>query len=354
MRRKDHKPFEDRPRWHVALWGPSLRREVASFGLESRRGVGNKVTDQDNDTKKHLNGGDSQWSKHSVKIRPVSQRRSNQASHKGPVHTSTPSTNVVSLRTEETQSIVIQPHLKEQLIRAETRHSQATYENLLFRLFYDAVYSGDMKALTLLIPRGIDPNRHLPNGQCLAHYIPYFELDSDIQELIKLGVDLNAESTLGLSPLEAHALLGNINEVVQLIKCGASPNHLSSSQRTPLLWAVLSRRIPMVDCLLQHAAEPNQKLLENTTALTWAILSDNPEALEMLLAAGAHTHTDTGLGILPLGLAVQQENVECVRALLNAGVTEGLDQACELATTLSNNDVLELLAPVVNTEKPGT
>lgn len=83
------------------------------------------------------------------------------------------------------------------------------------------------------------------------------------------------------------ALIDNASLIDDLIKLGADLNDTDEKERTALIYAVISGNIEVVKKLLELGAQTELKDETGYTALEWAVMLGEEEILQSLLAADA-------------------------------------------------------------------
>lgn len=86
--------------------------------------------------------------------------------------------------------------------------------------------------------------------------------------------------------LAAAAERGDVAEMEALVKVGADINAKGTNGITPLIWSVASESKAGTQKLLQLGAYPNRKADNGESAISLAAGGNDPEVLEMLLKAG--------------------------------------------------------------------
>ena len=110
---------------------------------------------------------------------------------------------------------------------------------------------------------------------------------AEINELIDMGADVNAEDDSGYTALMEASFNGHLDVVELLIKNGADVNETNNHGATALMWASAYNHIEIVKCLVESKADVNIKNEENCTALIWASRYDIAEIVEYLIKKDA-------------------------------------------------------------------
>jgi ankyrin repeat protein len=158
---------------------------------------------------------------------------------------------------------------------------------------------GAYPAVKLLIDHGADPKVLDPaplfGAGSKASLLLLAAKTSDVRTarlLVERGVDVNAKTDIGDTPLMEAAWSGNVETARYLISAGADVK-----------------------------ASMTESFFKGFTALTLAAVADNPEIAGMLIAAGADVNARDGLGYTPLVWASMTESGDAriVRSLIAAG-----------------------------------
>lgn len=145
------------------------------------------------------------------------------------------------------------------------------------------------------------------------------EMDK-INNFIKSGNDINMRETeTGMTPLMFVAQHHNwttpdVDKILeQMIKMGADVNATDDSGNTPLIWCLRNGgHSSTISILLKNGANVNAANNEGKTALLWAIQDDSLEDAELLLKAGADPLHKNNKGMN----AVQKAKSEYMRNIL--------------------------------------
>jgi ankyrin repeat protein len=170
---------------------------------------------------------------------------------------------------------------------------------------------------------------------------------SEIQRLLKQGVDVNATYGDGSTALHWAAYWDDEQTVGLLIRAGAKVDAADDLAVTPLWLACANGgRAPTIALLLKAGANPNAAHATGETALMSAARTGNLAAVEQLLAARASVHgTETSRGQDALMWAAAQGHRDIVRALLRAGadVDARSDTRRQLVNTTGNADYIGVM-----------
>ena len=154
-----------------------------------------------------------------------------------------------------------------------------------------------------------------------------------VKELVEEGVDLNAKTKLGKSPLHMAAKKQKTEITRLLIATGADVNAGDQNGKTPLIEAASAGQSANAEVLLSAGANINARDENGFTALMWATMMGFPESVEILLESGAEVNTRSKDGRTAMGIS--QKMVE--------NTTKSLARAFK-----SNSDVSELQIKLAN------
>ena len=129
---------------------------------------------------------------------------------------------------------------------------------------------------------------------------------SELERLIKRGVDVNRRHMLGWTPLQLATMNRNSEAVSLLIKAGADlelGDEFSSAMQT-----AREKRIHSLQVVIMREDEFSDRLsnranFKGCTALHYAVLADDMELVKQLLYAGANPSAENALGHKPCDYA---------------------------------------------------
>uniref|UniRef100_A0A3P8UMY9 Ankyrin repeat and SOCS box containing 3 n=1 Tax=Cynoglossus semilaevis TaxID=244447 RepID=A0A3P8UMY9_CYNSE len=245
-----------------------------------------------------------------------------------------------------------------------------------------AVDEGHMDAVKLLIDKDAElKGRHTRSCRTCLHQAVY-KGHSDIVRLLVNLCDVEASSTMEITPLYVAAHYGQVECLQILINAGANVNVQVNSMATPLFIATQEDHHQCVDLLLAHGADPNMvcdseslrlpihtasefghiQVLKSLISVTdracdrgedmesplyIAIYNDQSASVELLLKEGfspdAQRLTDLEMNS-PLAFALSEctNMSECVRLLVAAGATICEDAWLSVLAT-EKTELLELI-----------
>ncbi len=157
-----------------------------------------------------------------------------------------------------------------------------------------------------------------------------------VKELVDEGVDPNAQTKLGISPLHMAAKKQETEITNLLIARGADVNAGDQHGKTPLMEAASAGQAANAQALLSAGGKVNAVDENGFTALMWATMLGFPESVEILLESGAEVNTRSKDGRTAMGIS--QKMVE--------NTSKSLARAFK-----SNSDVSELQVKLAKHEK---
>ena len=134
------------------------------------------------------------------------------------------------------------------------------------------------------------------------------EMDmSKIQDLIKMGADVEAKDERGRTPLHWASFWNHIETAKLLLERGADLEAKTNSGMTPLHWASYKDNIELAKLLLDSGADLEAKDSIGGTPLHWASEFNSIETAELLLERGADVEAKDDGGKIPLDRAEYDE-----------------------------------------------
>ncbi|NOU21978.1 MAG: hypothetical protein HOO93_09335 [Methyloglobulus sp.] len=227
--------------------------------------------------------------------------------------------------------------------------------------FIEAIVSKDENSINDMIKLGINLDAYGERGEtplivALAENNPGI-----VTLLINKGANVNIPDQNGHIPF-VKAIYGHENGTLvsyMLDHCAdvniksmlAPPGHGSASEEvdTPLHAAIDKQDIQLINVLIKKGADINQKAgLGNISPLSLAVGSDNLELVKLFVENGANVNSSDDSGWTPLIVALENSHFEVAKFLidhganLNAHTTSG-ESPIGLAKKKSRNDIVELL-----------
>jgi ankyrin repeat protein len=187
-----------------------------------------------------------------------------------------------------------------------------------------AAHGGKAEAVRLLAGKGADLNARDVDNQNALWYAIY----AGSTEAVKALVDLGAEQTKvkgGKTALMWAVELGKKDIAEVLIESGADINAEIPSGGTPLMFAAADGQLETVKFLVSLGASVNQKEKDGSTALSYAARAGSPEIIKFLVEQGASVTNSADIdvpdknGLTALMLASMEGQTATVKLLCEKG-----------------------------------
>jgi ankyrin repeat protein len=163
-----------------------------------------------------------------------------------------------------------------------------------------------------------------------------------VENMLKAGIDPNAQTTMGNRPLLIAAKKNNPKLLEILIGQGAKVDIRDRSGLTPLMAASSMGLDQNVEVLISAGAKVNARDEKGSTALIWAAISGQPKVVEILLAHGADRKIKNKDGHTALSLS-KRINATHKRALAEAEEANREGELPELRKSLARHEAVLLL-----------
>jgi cytohesin len=134
--------------------------------------------------------------------------------------------------------------------------------------------------------------------------------------LMDAGCDINAVSTIGLTPLIYASRLSHHRAVLVLLARGAAVGPASAEGYTALHWAAERGHLEMVTVLLRAKAPLTAVTNQGSTPLFLASSNGHEQVVRLLLSKGANPYTPHNNGNLPLHMACGRGHPGVAKRLL--------------------------------------
>ena len=140
-----------------------------------------------------------------------------------------------------------------------------------------------------------------------------------IKFLVERGVDVDATTVDGVTPLMYASQNGNLEIMEYLIGKGADVNATPFNNVTPLIGAVRTGHYKAAEMLLKAGAKVDAKDELDLTSLMHASAYDYPEIADLLIEKGADVEAGDWFGTSPLMIAVYYDCYETTQVLIKRG-----------------------------------
>ena len=184
---------------------------------------------------------------------------------------------------------------------------------------FTAAWDGHAEAIAALHAAGVNPNARSNDGFTPLHIAAQQGHPEAIAALHAAGADPDAQNYDGFTPLHSAASSGHIEAISALHAAGANPNTRSNDGQTPLRIATQQDHAEAIVALYAAGADPNVQDNDGLAPLHAAAWEGHTEAIAALLAAGADPKAQGNIGFTPLHSAASYGHTEATVALLAAG-----------------------------------
>jgi serine/threonine-protein phosphatase 6 regulatory ankyrin repeat subunit B len=232
----------------------------------------------------------------------------------------------------------------------QTRRAMSRCINSALNLcLFNAAQKGYVQMVKILLKTGIDINQQDSLGFTALHWAAYYGHQAVVESLLANGANIGLASNTGTTALYWAALNGRQAVVELLLAHGANPNIADNTGTTALYLAALNGRQAVVESLLAHGANPNIADNSGATALYVAAAQGHQAMFELLLAHGVDINQQDPLGRAALHRAAEQGLQPVVKLLLSHGAdialqTTGGRTAEDFASTDEIRNYLRLTA----------
>lgn len=165
--------------------------------------------------------------------------------------------------------------------------------------------------------------------------------------LIEIGVDVNAKSDRGYTPLNIAVFNQDIDTAKLLIKHGADVNANSSSNSNNLYYSIFRKNTELAKLLLENDANiTNEKIATTVHPLVHAVANENFEMVKLLIKYEIDVNAKDSRGQTPI-FAIQSKKM--AQLLINNGANINIRDTSSGKTILfnfirrGNLDLVELL-----------
>ncbi len=160
---------------------------------------------------------------------------------------------------------------------------------------------------------------------------------SAVKELLAKGVNPNAKTVMGTSPLHGAVKKDEAEIPRLLIAHGADINSMDQNGLTPLMAAASVGQTENIETLLAASARIDDKDDKGFTALMWAVIQGSPQGVEILLEKNAEVNARSKEGRTALWLSKQTLS-NTRKSLANAFRKNSGELIRELRTKLANHE----------------
>jgi ankyrin repeat protein len=186
-----------------------------------------------------------------------------------------------------------------------------------------AIVTGDVETMERLLSTGVDPNARTATGDTPLSLALTFGQPKALDLLLAAHADPNAplhdrsRAPFAYPPLLYALRFDDLRTVSRLIASGANVNARGARGQTPLHLAVDAQRYDILHLLLEKSADPNVRDDEGAAPLDDAVWRGSTDAVAMLIAHGARLNDpNTQTGATPINEAAYRGVTPLVRFLL--------------------------------------
>lgn len=133
-----------------------------------------------------------------------------------------------------------------------------------------AIQMGDMDKVIEQLERGANAKIVNAMGETPLHFAVYHDRIAILQYLVRLGVDVNAQTNDGETPIFYAAETGKTEMAIFLLENGADPSIKSIKGHTPLEWAKLNDKENVAESIQAFMKAKDERL-----ALDCEVAMDN-------------------------------------------------------------------------------
>ena len=186
-----------------------------------------------------------------------------------------------------------------------------------------------------LLKFGLNVNAKSVSGSTPLHFACRGGHFKAAEALIAAGADLIAKTSTGSTPLHSASSGGLLKVARAMIAAGADVNAKTSTGSTPLHSACKNGNLKIAEALIEAGADVNAKNSAGWTPLHFACFNGHLKIAEALFAAGADVNAKTGGGETPLDFCKTDE----MKALFTPDTAKITPPAIAPARTVSVDDI---------------
>ena len=223
-------------------------------------------------------------------------------------------------------------------------HSVNARDRITSTMLHVASYSGNLKAIKMLLANGADINAKMDTGTRPLEAAIKAGKEKSVKLLLSKGAETDRTSeNFGGSPLYLAIHYGYPDIAKLLIENGAKLNLKDTYGRSALHHAVVREQAETVNTLLRYGANENTQDTHGFTALYSAVRNGgSKKSIESLLKHGADPNLENRLGDTPLQSTVWDSDTGTAKMLLQYGARVR-DEDLKLAKDIGNAEFLSFL-----------
>ncbi|KAM0857318.1 hypothetical protein ACQ4PT_048518 [Festuca glaucescens] len=215
---------------------------------------------------------------------------------------------------------------------------------------HSAASSGCLESCRFLVEEcGIDVNAVSKKGVTPMSYAAHGGNAQAMRYLLDRGADPAIADERGSTPLHNAALQGHY-EAVRLLLSKGVPVDPVDHRGTPLHLAASNDHVEVVKVLLEHSADPNKVANQIFSPVLVACYKRSLKCIKLLIEAGADVNAPGYPAPTPLMQAVNDGLTDFVKLLLEAGADPNIPSQLgaiplERAADQGRRDLVEILFP---------
>jgi ankyrin repeat protein len=211
-----------------------------------------------------------------------------------------------------------------------------------------AADNGQLEIVIFLVERGVDVDATTLDGITPLMYASQNGDTEIIEYLISKGADVNATPYNEVTPLIGAVRTGHYEAVKILLEAGAKVDAKDELALTSLMHASAYDYPDIADLLIEKGADVEAGDWFGTRPLMMAVYYDCNETTQVLIKRGADLNARDTFGFTALMIAAQHRNYDMAWLLLDKGADPKLQNkgglhAIALAVQSSDEDIIELL-----------
>ncbi len=211
-----------------------------------------------------------------------------------------------------------------------------------------AADNGQLEIVKFLVERGVDVDARTVDGVTPLMYASqngYLEI---MEYLIRKGADVNAIPYNNVTSLIGAARTGHLEAAEILLEAGAKVDAKDELDLTSLMHASAYDYPEIADLLIEKGADMEARDWFGTRPLMMAVYYDCYETAQVLIRRGADLNAQDTFGFTALMMAAQHADYDMAWLLLDRGADPRLQNkgglhAIAMATMSGSEDIIELL-----------
>lgn len=208
--------------------------------------------------------------------------------------------------------------------RLKTEEKQLQFNQNLLELANAPPDSSAERQVRRLLKRGADPNFCCLQSDGGLHLASRSGNDIVATALIEWGADVDAEDSIGRTPLHTAVISNTTSVAAVLISVVSNVNPRDDVGGTPLHHASFLNLTVLVQMLVEREGDPNAGDQVGDTPLHWAASNNGVAAAMVLIDAGADVNGRNRAGETALHLAAKRGFVKMAEFLVQLGTDKSV------------------------------